>query len=82
MAWKEMRVLMDHLDLLWVEFTAFVISYLYSSDVLSDFYADLWWCFRVLLVSVVLLAQVDQQVFLDALDLKDLQAHLERKEDQ
>lgn len=81
MAWKEMRVLMVHLDLLWVQFTAFVTSYLYSSDVLSDFHAALWWYSRVLLVSVVLLAQLDLQVFQDALDLKDLQAQLERKED-
>lgn len=33
-------------------------------------------------MSVVLLAQLDLQVFLDALDLKDLQAQRERKEDQ
>lgn len=33
-------------------------------------------------MSVVLLAPLDLQVFLDALDLKDLQAQLERKEDQ
>lgn len=83
MAWKEMRVLMVHLDLLWVQFSAFVTSvFIFFWCFYLTFLLLLWWYPRVLLVSVVLLAQLVLQVFQDALDLKDLRALLEKKEDR